>query len=118
MRLFSILFFDMSVQQRLQQQLQQAFQPQHVQVENESHMHGGAPRDPQRVRETHFKAVLVSDAFIGLRLAQRHQRVYQALGSLMEEVHALGLHTFTIEEWAARSEQAPASPPCSKAPSA
>ena len=50
----------------------------------------------------HFTAVIVSPAFAGKRLIQRHQLVYAALGDRMrEEIHALSMKTFTPEEFAA-----------------
>lgn len=49
----------------------------------------------------HFNAVIVSDAFVGKRLIQRHQLVYAALGDRMrEEIHALSMKTLTPEEFA------------------
>jgi acid stress-induced BolA-like protein IbaG/YrbA len=48
----------------------------------------------------HFNAVIVSDAFTGKRLIQRHQIVYAALGDRMrEEIHALSMKTLTPEEF-------------------
>jgi len=81
-----------------------ALHPSHLEVDDESHMHS-------RGLETHYKAVLVSGTFVGQRALQRHQQVYRALGSLMGEIHALALHTYTPEEWA-RAGNAPASPRC------
>lgn len=49
----------------------------------------------------HFNAVIVSDAFAGKRLIQRHQIVYAVLGDRMrEEIHALSMKTLTPEEFA------------------
>ena len=46
----------------------------------------------------HFQAVIVSPAFAGKRLIQRHQIVYAALGDRMrEEIHALSMKTLTPE---------------------
>jgi len=104
----------MSIHQDLEQQLQAVFSPQFLQLENESHLHGGPSRDPGRIRESHFRAVIVSDQFVGKRLIQQHQLVYAALGTLMPLIHALALHTYTPQEWAVRQGQAPASPPCPK----
>jgi len=53
----------------------------------------------------------VSGAFVGQRALQRHQQVYRTLGSLMGEIHALALYTYTPEEWA-KVGSAPASPRC------
>ncbi len=48
----------------------------------------------------HFSAVIVSPAFAGKRLIQRHQIVYAALGDRMrEEIHALSMKTLTPEEF-------------------
>ena len=48
----------------------------------------------------HFTALIVSNAFAGKRLIQRHQLVYAALGDRMrEESHALSLKTLTPEEY-------------------
>lgn len=47
----------------------------------------------------HFEALIVSDAFVGKRLLQRHQLVYAALGERMrEEIHALSMRTLTPDE--------------------
>ena len=105
----------MLVQHELEQKLRDAFQTVHIEVLNERHLHGGAPRDPNRVRETHYKAVIVAETFAGKGRVQRHQLVYKALGDFMTRIHALGLHTFTPAEWVARGAIAPASPVCPKA---
>ncbi|HEV7618321.1 MAG TPA: BolA family protein [Burkholderiaceae bacterium] len=48
----------------------------------------------------HFNAIIVSKAFAGKRLIQRHQLVYAALGDRMrEEIHALSMKTLTPEEF-------------------
>ena len=79
-------------------------QPEYLEVLDESHMHS-------RGQETHYKAVIVSPLFAGLNAVRRHQRVYATLGELMQRFHALALHTFTPEEWAAQGV-APDSPTC------
>jgi acid stress-induced BolA-like protein IbaG/YrbA len=48
----------------------------------------------------HFNALIVSPAFAGKRLIQRHQLVYAALGDKMRaEIHALSMKTLTPEEF-------------------
>jgi BolA protein len=79
-------------------------QPEHLEVLDESHMHS-------RGLETHYKAVIVSPLFAGLNAVKRHQKVYATVGELMGQIHALALHTYTPEEWAAQGV-APASPTC------
>lgn len=81
-----------------------ALQPQELQIEDESHMHSRGP-------ESHFKVVLVSTAFDGVRKVQRHQKVYGALGDLMQQFHALALHTFSPDEWQVEQDT-PDSPHC------
>ena len=48
----------------------------------------------------HFFATIVSHDFSGLRLVQRHQKVYAVLGDRMKaEIHALSFKTLTPEEF-------------------
>jgi len=49
----------------------------------------------------HFDAFIVSELFVGKRLVQRQQLVYQSLGSAVTtgDIHALTMKTLTIEEW-------------------
>lgn len=97
----------MSVQQTIEQRLQSAFQPAVLRVDNESHQHNVPPGS-----ESHFKVTLVAAAFAGKRLVARHQMVYAELQALLNGVvHALALHTYTPDEWAAR-DAAPESPQC------
>ena len=53
----------------------------------------------------HWFATIVSPAFEGKRLIQRHQLVYATLGQKMhtDEVHALSMKTLTPAEWAQQS---------------
>jgi len=91
----------------IHQRLQAAFQPVYQEVINESHGHSVAPGS-----ETHFKVIVVADEFAGRNSVQRHRLVYGALAeALAQGVHALAIHTYTPEEWQARSG-APDSPPC------
>ena len=98
----------MTVQQDIEQQLQERFSPVFLDIANESHMHS-VPANS----ETHFRVVLVSETFNGCSRVARHQQVYSALALQMEgPVHALALHTFAPDEWQQRQEQAPDSPEC------
>ena len=97
----------MIVQSEIESLLAEQFQPAMLEVVNESHMHS-VPANS----ETHFKVVIVTEAFAGKRKVARHQQVYGALSAQLEgPVHALALHTYTPAEWAER-EQAPDSPNC------
>jgi len=95
------------VETEIHKQLAEGFQPVHLEVINESHQHNVPPGS-----ESHFKVVLVSEAFAGKRQVQRHQAVYGALAEQLKgPVHALALHTYSPEEWS-RHQQAPQSPAC------
>lgn len=49
---------------------------------------------------THFEAIIVSEAFAGKRPIARHQQVYKCLGTLMgNEIHALSIRAHTPDEW-------------------
>lgn len=79
---------------------------QHLEVINESHLHG-TPTD-----DSHFKLIVVSEDFTGKRLLQRHRLVNKALATLLAgPIHALALHTYSPEEWQ-QVKDVPASPAC------
>jgi len=59
--------------------------------------------DVQSEDDTHFAALVVSEAFQGMRSLARHQLVYRALGELVgREIHALSIDAQTPAELAAR----------------
>ena len=98
----------MTLQQQIEDKLRAAFAPLHLDVDNESHMHN-VPEGS----ESHFRTVVVSDAFEGQSLVQRHRAVNKVLRDELDgPVHALALHTLTPEEWFAKGGDTPESPPC------
>lgn len=98
----------MQVQNAIETKLADAFEVQHLMVENESHMHSVPPNS-----ETHFKVTLVSGAFNGVMKVKRHQLIYKVLAEeLAGPVHALTLHVYTPEEWAKTGQATPDSPNC------
>jgi BolA protein len=97
-----------TIAEQLQQSISNAFTPELIEVINESRGHGGYYEG----KESHFKVVIVSQAFEAVRLVKRHQLVYQACqAQLAAGVHALAMHTYTPAEWQALS-QVPSSPAC------
>ena len=100
----------MQIQSQLEQLLQ-SLQPQYLEVLNESAGHGGYFEG----KESHFKVTIVSEIFTGLRLVQRHQKVYAAVANLLNpaKIHALAIHAYTAEEW---TGERPDSPLCAHAP--
>jgi BolA family transcriptional regulator, general stress-responsive regulator len=98
----------MSVQQIIEAKLADRFDPAHLEVSNESDGHNVPPGS-----ETHFKVVLVAEAFSGERPLARHRLVNHTLADeLAGGVHALAIHTYTLAEWRQRFGAAPLSPPC------
>jgi len=98
----------MSIQMILEEKLLESFDPDHLEVINESYQHNVPPGS-----ESHFKLVMVSRQFEGKRKVARHQQVYAVVADeLAGPVHTLALHTYTESEWRERHGEAPMSPPC------
>jgi len=96
----------MTLQSQLETRLQ-TLAPQVLRIDNESRGHGGYYEG----KESHFKVTIVSEAFAGLRLVQRHQKVYGLAGELLGAgaIHGLAIHAYTPDEW---TDEVPASPQC------
>jgi BolA protein len=74
--------------------LQEAFQPSHLLVKDQSHLHVG--HAGAKDGRGHFDVTIVSNAFEGKRPLARHRLIYDALGALMEtDIHALRIHAST-----------------------
>ena len=100
----------MLVQKLIQSKLTEALAPHHLEVINESAMHNVPPGS-----ESHFRILVVSDAFNKLSRVKRHQRIYEILArELKDSVHALAVQTFTPQEWTEQQPQRGASPPCER----
>lgn len=94
---------------RIEQALTGALTPMHLQVTDESHMHN-VPAGA----ESHFKVLVVSDAFADETRIGRHRRVNALLREELDGgLHALAIHAWTSEEWFEKGGgQAPESPQC------
>ena len=94
----------MSLEQQLIERLQQ-LSPSHLEVVNESSGHGGYFPG----KESHFKVIVVSDIFAGLRLVQRHQKIYAVAGDLLSpgKIHTLAIHAFLPAEWQGQDTSRP-----------
>ena len=98
----------MSVAERIERKLASGLDLAHLEVVNESGNHN-VPAGS----ESHFKVVLVAQAFGGERLLARHRRVNALLrDELANHIHALAIHAYTPDEWRTRFGAAPLSPPC------
>lgn len=96
------------IQEVIESKLRDGFQPEFLDVINESYMHNVALES-----ESHFKVVIVTHQFEGLRLLMRHRQVNQVLADeLRNHIHALAIHTYTPKEWDDLQKQAPDSPMC------
>jgi len=97
----------MTIKSIIEQKLEQAFEPEFLEVLNESFMHN-VPEGS----ESHFKVTIVSNAFIEKRLIARHRLVNQALASELNTIHALAIHTLTPDEYFAKAGKVADSPEC------
>ncbi|KAI7861256.1 bola-like protein-domain-containing protein [Spinellus fusiger] len=78
----------------------EALNPPVLEIINESHLHAhhAAMKDTTE-KETHFRMIIVSEAFDGKTMMQRHRMVYQLLGDeFRQSLHALSLKTKTSRE--------------------
>lgn len=83
----------MSLRQRMENKLQEAFSPDRLNVIDESHMHAGHQPDVTGTGETHMRVQIVSEQFSGKSRVDRHRAIN---GLLKPELDA-GLHALAIE---------------------
>lgn len=81
--------------QKMKQLLNEAFQPDHLKIEDESYLHTGHGGVPEGAG--HYAIEIASSKFNGLSLLQQHRLVYDALIDLMNnEIHALRIKTISL----------------------
>jgi BolA protein len=79
---------------RIEKLLTEAFEPSHLLVKDQSHLHAG--HAGAQDGRGHFDVTIVSEAFAGKRPLARHRLIYDALGTLMQtDIHALRIHAST-----------------------
>ena len=77
--------------------LTESLTPERLEITDNSQAHAG--HAGAQSGGGHYHVLIVSDAFTGKSLVQRHQLIYKALGDLMKhEIHALSIETFTPTE--------------------
>ena len=83
---------DLATRDIITNKLRDAFSPESLEVQDESHLHEGhAGHRPGG--ETHFRVYIVSEAFKGKSRVERHRMINAVLSAeLAETVHALALH--------------------------
>ena len=82
----------MTTKDVITKKLSDAFAPESLRVEDESHLHAGhAGHRPGG--ETHYRVYIVSEAFAGKSRIDRHRAVNAVLSEeLAAKVHALAIH--------------------------
>ena len=92
----------------IEDKLSRGMRIEHLEIVNESDNHNVPPGS-----ESHFKVVVVSEAFAGKNLVARHQLVYRLLEEeLRGNIHALALHTYTRADWPHSPDSLRQSPEC------
>lgn len=78
-------------------QLEQAFEPIELDIEDDSAAHAG--HAGAQDGKGHFNVLIVSEEFAGKNLIQRHRMVYKALSDLLEtDIHALSIQALTPDQ--------------------
>ena len=50
--------------------------------------------------QNHFSVMVISSEFENLSIIKQHKMIYDALGTMItNEIHALQIKTFTLEQW-------------------
>lgn len=83
--------------ERIRQCLQEAFAPQELTIEDQSHLHVG--HAGARDGRGHFRVVIRATAFAGMGSVARHRLIYEALDDLMRsDIHALSIRALAPED--------------------
>lgn len=81
----------MTVESRMREKLMISLRPTRLDVVNESHLHAGHRSSPG-TGESHFRVLIVSEAFTGKSRVERHRIVNDLLSNeLKNVVHALAI---------------------------
>lgn len=98
----------MTMQVRLEKKLSGSLSPIHLEVINESYMHN-VPEGS----ESHFKVVVVAEAFEDQPRVNRHRMVNEAVAEELEAgIHAFAVNAMTPSEWFDKGGESIKSPPC------
>jgi BolA protein len=81
------------MQARIEAALSEVFDPQHLEVINESHLHAGHQPSFNGEGETHFRIRIVSQKFENTKLLDRHRQINDVIKDEFEQ----GLHALAIE---------------------
>ena len=82
---------------RIQTLLELAFEPESLQVEDDSDKHAG--HEGAKGGLGHFNVSIVSAHFNGMQLLARHRAVYAALDDMLQtDIHALSIEAIASDE--------------------
>lgn len=88
----------MSIESEMRQLLMVAVEPVRLDVVNESHLHQGHASSPG-TGESHFRVLVVSPKFAGMKRIDRHRLVNEALADLLRNgIHALAIKAYAPGE--------------------
>ena len=86
------------MEQKIKKAIEEGLSPIHLEVVNESYKHAGHAGDDGS-GQTHFKLMVVSDAFLKRSRVQRQRIVNTVVGSLFNEgLHAVSMQLLTLGE--------------------
>jgi BolA protein len=82
---------------RIRLLLEVAFDPESLEVEDESHKHAG--HEGAKSGLGHFNVFIVSSHFNDMKMLARHRAVYAALDDMMKtDIHALAIEATASDE--------------------
>lgn len=73
--------------------LKEAFEPETLGVEDESYLHEG--HEGAKDGRGHFRVLIITDAFEGKTMIERHRMIYRVLDEMMR----LDIHALAIDAW-------------------
>ena len=88
----------MSIETQIRETLMVGLRPTRLDIINESELHAGHRNSPG-TGESHFRVLVVSDAFTAKSRVERHRIVNAMLGDLVgKQVHAFALNAYAPGE--------------------
>jgi len=77
--------------------LKEAFDPETLGVEDESHLHVG--HEGAKDGRGHYRVLIISSQFEGKSLIERHRMIYRVLDDMMRvDIHALAIDCWSPDE--------------------
>lgn len=88
----------MSVEAEMREKLMIGLRPTRLDIINESELHAGHRSSPG-TGESHFRVLIVSEAFAGKSRVERHRMVNEVLADLVgKRVHAFAMNAYAPGE--------------------